>query len=203
MTIGYKAGLCIFYEEIGGKESLNVILTPKDVTCFNGNEGKVYVEVNGGTAPFSYLWNTGSTSPSLHNLVAGAYTVSVTDSRGKTAEGSVEIKEPESQLFIEATVTNASCNAGDGSAMISISGGHSPYNVIWSNGSTAQNLSGAIAGTYIITVTDDAGCSVSKSVQIGENSTLDASLTPNYLECYQEGQGEVVDTISGGTEPYW
>jgi hypothetical protein len=44
--------------------------------------GAIDVSVNGGQAPYYFLWNTGLTTASISGLVAGAYTVTVTDING-------------------------------------------------------------------------------------------------------------------------
>jgi len=43
------------------------------------NNGSVSTSINSGTAPFSYLWSTGDTSPGLTNVAGGNYCVTVTD----------------------------------------------------------------------------------------------------------------------------
>ncbi|HYW95176.1 MAG TPA: SprB repeat-containing protein [Bacteroidales bacterium] len=224
VTVSYKAGGCTFFDDItdvddsgndsgngddgsGGdgnvtSDSLILILTPGEVTCYNGSNGTVSSEVSGGTPPYAYLWNTGSTSASLSNVATGNYSVTVTDSNGMSIEGSVVVEQPESAIGIDASVTNASCTAADGSVNVNVNGGQAPYSYIWSNGDTSQDLSNAAKGMYIITVTDAAGCTSSKAVKIEENTTLAAQLTPNYLECYQEGGGKITTGVTGGTAPY-
>jgi hypothetical protein len=44
--------------------------------------GEIDVTVTGGTAPYSYLWNTGDNSEDLYDLLAGDYEVLVTDDNG-------------------------------------------------------------------------------------------------------------------------
>jgi phosphodiesterase/alkaline phosphatase D-like protein len=53
------------------------------VPDFSGNgEGAIYLNVTGGTAPYTYTWLTGSTNDTLTNLPAGSYLVQVTDANG-------------------------------------------------------------------------------------------------------------------------
>ncbi|MBK8556333.1 MAG: SprB repeat-containing protein [Lewinellaceae bacterium] len=47
------------------------------------NDGAVLVTaVSGGVAPYAFLWSNGATTPSLENLPAGNYTLSITDAAG-------------------------------------------------------------------------------------------------------------------------
>ena len=48
----------------------------------DGANGEIDVTVFGGTAPYTYLWNTGDTSEDLYDLPAGDYSVVVTDVNG-------------------------------------------------------------------------------------------------------------------------
>lgn len=41
--------------------------------------------INGGTAPFTYLWNNGSTSSSINNPSPGSYSLTITDANGCSA----------------------------------------------------------------------------------------------------------------------
>ncbi|WP_083926169.1 T9SS type A sorting domain-containing protein [Neolewinella persica] len=47
--------------------------------------GRARARASGGTPPYTYAWNTGATNNDLMNLVAGTYTVTVTDNIGCTA----------------------------------------------------------------------------------------------------------------------
>ncbi|HRF40320.1 MAG TPA: SprB repeat-containing protein, partial [Saprospiraceae bacterium] len=56
--------------------------------CVGASTGTLTASATGGTAPYSYLWNTGATTPAIANLPAGTYSVTVTDLEGCTATGS-------------------------------------------------------------------------------------------------------------------
>jgi hypothetical protein len=51
-------------------------------TTFNGNDGVLVFSPLGGTAPYTFLWNDGSTLSGRFNLSAGRYTITVTDANG-------------------------------------------------------------------------------------------------------------------------
>ena len=66
------------------------------VTCNAGSDGVAIANVTGGTAAFTYSWNTIpiQNSDSATGLSAGSYTVTVTDFNGCTGSGSFTISEP-------------------------------------------------------------------------------------------------------------
>ena len=76
--------------------ALQVVLEWKeDASCAFGNIGSATVEVTGGTAPYSYVWNdpAQSTGATAINLAAGTYTVIVTDANGCSGSLVVTIDE--------------------------------------------------------------------------------------------------------------
>ncbi|NBT11978.1 MAG: adhesin, partial [Betaproteobacteria bacterium] len=65
-----------------------------NILCNGGNNGSINVSVSGGTGGYTYLWSSGQTSEDLTNLIAGTYSVTVTDANGCTAQGSYTITQP-------------------------------------------------------------------------------------------------------------
>lgn len=53
--------------------------------CPIGNDGSAMVTAASGTAPYSFLWNNGSTTDTVHHLVPGIYHVTVSDVNGCSA----------------------------------------------------------------------------------------------------------------------
>jgi hypothetical protein len=45
----------------------------------NGNDGAIYLQVSGGTPPYSYVWSNGATTQNIFNLMKQDYRVTVTD----------------------------------------------------------------------------------------------------------------------------
>lgn len=204
LEVAYKAGTCVFYEEIFDEMEpvLNLELTPSNISCFNENNGSVSIELSGGVEPYSYLWSNGATTAEINNLYAGSYSLIVTDNEGNTVKDSVSLSQPQSGINITSEVIEASCGAEDGKITLLVDGGQPPYSYIWNTLDTTEVVDGVMAGTYIVTVNDASGCSAFKAITVTESSDLQVKLFPNYLACHEEGMGEIISEVTGGTEPY-
>jgi len=175
------------------------------LTCFNGNDGLASVTPSGGTAPYNYLWSTGERSQSINNLVAGNHNVIVTDANGCTYQENFTITEPDSPITITSTgKLMLDCQGDtDGTINTTISGGEGPYNILWSNGASSNNLTNLSAGDYILRVTDNRGCVHEELITINEPETLEVvSFNVNDTQCYDDRTGSIEIEVSGGTEPY-
>ena len=155
------------------KSTFQVARTISPPTCYGETNGSISIqEPVGGTAPFTYVWSDGQTGTSITDLEAGTYSVTITDAMGCSKTVSSTVLSPR-QISVSALVSNINCNA-DGSFSIDLtpSGGTQPYTYQWSNGSTAEDLSGLAKGTYSVTITDAYGCSITKEIIVeGESAT--------------------------------
>ncbi len=173
-----------------------------DVSCNGGADGTASIVVSGGTMPYSYAWSNSGTTASITGLVAGTYTVTVTDANGCTISGSATITEP-TALAEVTTSTDVSCNGGaDGTASIAVSGGTMPYSYAWSNGGTTASINGLAAGTYTVTVTDANGCTISGSATIAEPTALAEVTSSTNITCNGDADGTAMVVVTGGTMPY-
>jgi gliding motility-associated-like protein len=175
-----------------------------NVLCFSGNDGSATVTAAGGVAPYTYNWSNGTATASNNNLIAGTYTVTVTDDHGCTATASVSITEPTLLTATISASTNVSCFSGnDGSATITAAGGVAPYTYNWSNGTTTATNNNLITGTYTVTVTDDHGCTATTSVTITEPTLLTATISASAnVLCFSGNDGSATVTAAGGVAPY-
>ncbi len=72
-------------------------------------DGAITVNPNGGTPPYSYAWETGtSTTNQITGLDAGTYSITVTDAHGCKAMDSVALVAAQRPL-VSSEVQNASC----------------------------------------------------------------------------------------------
>ncbi len=173
-------------------------------TCFTSNNGTATAVPAGGTSSYTYLWQPGlQTTATISNLSAGSYTVTITDTKGCIATANAVITQPPLLAVSFTSQTNVNCFAGsDGAVMASPSGGTPGYSYLWSNLSGFENLTGLAAGTYSVTVTDNAGCFLTNSVIITQPTVLTANTTVTNETCNQLNNGTAAVIVSGGTSPY-
>ena len=69
--------------------------------------------------------------------------------------------------------TTFDAGAGTGSAELTVEGGQLPITYAWSSGQNTADVSGLAAGTYTVTVTDAAGCSVIRNVVISLTTSIE------------------------------
>ena len=146
----------------------NLTSAKNSVSCFGANDGSAQVNISGGLAPFSYMWNTNpvQTTSQINYLNQGTYTVSVTDAFGCTKTKSIVINEPLAiQIFAIPTSSNPTGTA-TGFVNLLVSGGAGPYNYLWTTGATTEDISNLIPGVYAVTVTDAHGCAEILSVVV-------------------------------------
>ncbi|MFH1320500.1 MAG: T9SS type A sorting domain-containing protein [Bacteroidota bacterium] len=175
-----------------------------DASCNGTCDGVSSVSAFGGTGGYTYLWDDPGfqTTAAATGLCAGIYSVSVTDVNGCNTNDSVIINEP-AAITISIASTDVSCNGGnDGTADLTVSGGTTPFNYLWSIGDTTEDILGVSSGAYIVTVTDANGCNVSDTVIINEPSLLLASTSGIDATCNGSCDGTASVTVSGGVSPY-
>lgn len=184
---------------IGGP---SVAVSSSNVNCYGGNSGSASAVASGGTTPYSYLWSNGQTTMNATGLLAGTYTVTVTDTNSCIASSAITITQP-AQLLVAPSTTNVLCYGGNnGTANANPLGGTSPYTYLWSGGQTTATISGLIAGTYTVSVTDSKSCTASNSVIITEPAAFSATLSSTGVSCNGASNGSATVTGAGGTGPY-
>lgn len=167
-------------------------------------DGSVSVSPTGGTGAYTYIWSgaaAGQTSPAT-GLLAGSYTVTVSDANGCTTTTSATIST-QSPGVASITPTSVKCSGGaDGTASTSMSGGTPGFSYVWAPiGGTAQTATGLSAGTYSVTVTDLNGCTSTATASVTQPTVVTASATATTAICTAP-TGTATVTGGGGTSPY-
>lgn len=146
-----------------------------NISCNGYSDGSINSVTAGGCQPYSYNWSNGSTMANPGSLLAGTYSVTVTDANNCTATASVTLSQPPvltAEAGANATVhypyNNANCTTLSGSQ----TGGTLPYAVSWSDGSSVIGTSASIqvcptvSTVYYYTTVDANGCTSTDSVKV-------------------------------------
>jgi len=181
---------------------LNVTVAADSVNCPGGNDGSLTATGVGGTAPYNFVWSNGQAGATITGLTEGLYVVSVTDSNSCANVAAVNLYGPAPFSFTD-NVIDAKCNGStDGGVNVTVSGGTPNYTYLWTNGSAGANLTGVAAGVHVITVTDAANCTVSKTYNVGQPSPILSSVAGSDPDCNGNATGFAVVSAGGGTLPF-
>jgi len=164
-------------------DTLAMTIVYNAIAC-NGDSTDIDVEVTGGTAAYTYDWDTDGYDDAQDSTdaVAGTYTVQLQDANGCMVDSTFTISEP-TVLALSAVGTDE-MSGSDGEVDLTVSGGTPAYGYAWDNSETTEDLTGLDEGTYFVTVTDANGCedtlsvTIGSQVGIGENA-ISALVYPN------------------------
>ena len=178
--------------------------TKFSVRCDSAFSGAATVNVQGGTAPYQYEWNTQPPqfTQTASGLETGSYIVTVTTADGCIVHDTVTIPViglPELNLF----QTNVSCDGLTlGTASVTATGS-APFTYEWSTSPPqyTTQISGLVQGTYTVTVTDSVGCISTAHVNIGQGGMTVADSVTN-LDCATIHNGTATVTAANGLAPY-
>lgn len=194
---------------INAPDSVHITVTDQNPPACHGEQtGSITVSASGGTAPYSYIWNTtpATAGPFVTGLGEGSYTVTVEDANGCTEQLTVELQSPDSLELSVVSVTEPQCHGdANGSVEVVASGGTAPYDYSWNTTPPTSGpvLNGLEAGTYTATVTDANGCTATLEVVVSEPAALDASIASiTHVLCAGDNTGEITIVVSGGTPTY-
>ena len=176
--------------------ALNLTINKADANC-GINDGMAWIIVNGAIPPYTYLWSNGATQDTISGLSSGAYTVTVTDANGCEESGAINVNELDAPIITIDSIENVYCNGGNNGAIyITAAGGVLPYNFLWSNTDTTEDVSNLTAGEYTLTVTGANFCQSFEHIIINEPPAMNLAA----FQIISQGAAYVI--VSGGTPPY-
>ncbi len=148
------------------------ITEKKAIKCGGLDKAALQVNISGGKPAYSLTWDSPAVKgESPDGLVAGDYSVTVTDAKGNTKSGKITVKAPDPlEISVVQNIGASSATKNDGKAQIAVKGGTTPYNISWDtkqSGLTAPKLS---SGKHAVTVTDEAGCTKTLELEIGKRA---------------------------------
>ncbi len=164
------ANNCVFEETINITNASCVGLaftqiSPQSPNCFGEANGQIFVQITGGTAPYTYYLNNdlrGTTNAldfDFLSLTSGAYVIKIVDDNGCSISETLTLGSPTAVNTIINLEQGTCIDKTDGILTTTTTGGTLPYMYAWSNGEMTAAISNLGTGNYILTVTDQKGCS--------------------------------------------
>lgn len=187
---------------VASSSAIQVAETLSMPSCGVNPSGSIKLNVSGGTAPYTYQWNTGSNQSQLLNLAAGTYSVKVTDAQGCVIEKQYTLSNQSSLTISYSQKQDVLCfGQNSGKIDLAVSGASGTVQALWSDGVTSLSRTNLAPGNYSVTI-KDAFCEVSSSFQIsGPTEPLTASVSLQNPSC-SGNDGRIILSTKGGTAPY-
>ncbi|PKP01191.1 MAG: hypothetical protein CVU11_15960, partial [Bacteroidetes bacterium HGW-Bacteroidetes-6] len=186
-------------------QGADLTITQASVTnaLCTAHTGSITIAYTGGVGPYSFSWSNGSHTQDANNLVAGNYSLTITDASGCSVNGSWTVGMQPGTMSLLGTSSNEYCGNGMGAVNITATGGATPYSYAWNSGAITEDIVGVHAGNYVVTVTDFYGCKINYSTVVNNiTSGITATLDSLHNENCSQSDGEIFVSISGGTPPY-
>ena len=193
------------------------IVITKTISPDPGNcNGSIIISVSGGTAPYTYSWNTGETTRDLFNLCAGSIrSLNVTDFN------KCNLQSTNDTILLSITpiqvksvnITNATCayDSVNTKIELTITGGAPPYSYTWTNSngtiiSSNKDLADVPAGKYHVVIKDSAKPipqNTARDYFIGTLSDLKlVDVTSVNVADPNDTTGLITVKVQGGKTPY-
>jgi hypothetical protein len=156
------------------------------VGCNGGSNGSATVYASGGTATYTYAWQSNaSTTNAASAYAAGTYTVVVTDANQCSTVSSFTIDEPAALAVTTALDSSVTCNGlSNGGASATTTGGTGAVTFAWTpSGGTAAAATGLAAGTYSVVATDANTCTAMATVLLTQPDTIAIALSATPIFC--------------------
>lgn len=221
VSSGQSNGNTVSFTTTTSTSAVNSLTTTDSVQCFTqfcnnlsatpniigesacgANDGIAGAIVSGGTSPFGYLWSTGDTSQYISSLSAGIYNCTVTDNNNCKVTVAASVPGFTPPTITLTGVNPSTCGGSNGTVILSISGGASPFIYQWNTGTSSASLTGRLAGVYAVSITDANGCLVSGSATLNDPSSLSIIVTSTDDTICGGSNGTATVTATGGSTPY-
>jgi hypothetical protein len=169
VTISDASGCVILKTyQLNEPDAINLNITTTPASC-GVADGEIQLVAAGGTSPYTYQWdaNAGnSTATTVNSLAAGLYEVQITDNNNCATTFTAALSNDNGPSINVDQVIQPNCQTGGGNVYVTIGGGTSPYNYLWSNGAISADLQNVAEGNYSLTVTDAGNCVSTAAFQL-------------------------------------
>ncbi len=207
---------CVIYSstvDIVEPEQIKIDVTNVDpISCFNGSDGDIDVNVTGGNFPLTYSWKnaiTGGIYSPVANPVGfpnGSFRLVVKDAKNCIDSSSIiQITQPDS-FYVQLIKQENNFCFGDTSGVleIAISGGTADYFTIWNTNDNSTSIQNLTTGTYSVTINDANNCVLTESYNITAPADSISLEVQNFQDpvCASDSNGIIDFDVSGGVPPF-
>ena len=156
-------------------------------TCASAT-GAIALSVTGGTAPYVFAWASGAGLPSLNQLSAGAYELTLTDAHGCSKDLTFTVPAFGNDPLLSAYLDTITCARPLAHIGVSADQNNLTYSWTGPGGALANqaNLQVALAGAYSVLVTNAFGCTASAQLVVAEDRAVpvaDVGAAQIYAPC--------------------
>lgn len=176
---------------VGSNPVSSISLSGNDTICAGSS---VTLTASGGS---TYLWNTGSSLPSIQVTTAGAYTVTASNNCGTSVSTQYIGVSPQPATSITASGPLTFCNGG--SVTLTASGAETYQ---WSDGSTGNSITVTASNTYTVTGSTSLCGSSTASETVTVLTPPQVSINSSGPSTFCEGSSLVL-TASGADTYSW
>ena len=220
--VDVASGKCMASDtiEITGPDDINFQATGSKIAAHGGADGKIELDISGGTGQFTYKVydvlgtkvdsNVTRQLATISNLSHGRYNVTITDENACVKEQkAIFVRQPDAPLKLNFTQKDVDC-FGNSTAEVypTATGGWGHYEYGF-NGLviTSENIISGLDATTTrdtVFVVDSANVVYKLPVVITQPDVLGASINKVHnLKCFEDNTGGVKLGITGGTTPYY
>jgi len=177
-----------------------------DALCNGDANGSVDLNVSGGLAPYSIVFDGSapSTQEVYTGLAAGTYSYTVTDSKNCVTTNTVIVDEPAVLSLSTAITVDYDCNTTATIDVTATNGGTAPYqySIDGVNFANPSTFTGLVDGTHTVTVRDANNCiAISTQTIAPLDPPTDLSFVQTALTC-PALTGDVTVTVTNGIAPF-
>lgn len=166
-------------------------ISKTDVTCFNGADGSILLNTDNPFTVVNYNWKPNvSINNQAKNLKFGTYQVVVNNIDGCKDTSKVIITQPDVISVNLLDTISGECGEENGSIFINASGGKSGFSYYWNNGKIGDHIYQLNAGTYIVNVKDQVGCSVNDTFVLN-CKPLVPIIVPQFISPNNDGKNDL------------
>lgn len=169
------------------------------------NNATILLQVGGATAPVSYSWSNGASSPSLEDIGEGEYSVTIVDAYGCEAQMSFSITNTGQMPRVSSFTSNSpGCGQSGGTALIIPENPEENLVYEWSTGETTPNIENVAAGLYFVSIVNpDENCVLEYPVLINDAGAPTVSGVVSPILCHGDANGAITVSATGGLNPQY